>query len=325
MKKILLCLCVLLAAATFCQAADGYLFVTFRGEKTPMTEQIYFGLSRDGKTWEALKGGEPVLVSDLGEKGVRDPYLLRTREGKFVILATDLSINLNPGWGRAVHNGSKSLVIWESNDLVHWSSPRLCRVAADDAGCTWAPEAIYDEDAHDYLVFWASTNAVDQFKKQRIWACHTADFRSFGKPFIYQEKPVSLIDTDIVRDGGKYYRFTKDETYKAITMETAEKLAGPWTDVPGFTLSKSLGFEGPCCYLLAPAADGRPAQWCLLLDAYAKGQGYKPFVTDDIASGQFQPIRYIHFPFLFRHGSVLPVSAGEYDALEKAYGAPAKP
>jgi sucrose-6-phosphate hydrolase SacC (GH32 family) len=163
-KKILLSL----AVATGLAMADdgGYLFITFKGEQSPMTEQIYFGLSKDGKQWDALNGGNPVLVSQLGEKGVRDPYLLRSHDGsKFYVIATDLSINLNHDWGRSVRAGSKSIVIWESTDLTHWSEPRLVQVAPDDAGCTWAPEAVYDEQSKDYLVFWASTNKRDNFSK----------------------------------------------------------------------------------------------------------------------------------------------------------------
>jgi len=53
----------------------------------------------------------------------------------------------------------------------------LAIVAPDDAGCVWAPEAIYDAGAEDYLVFWASTTRRDDFSKQRIWAAHTKDFR----------------------------------------------------------------------------------------------------------------------------------------------------
>ena len=318
MKKILLSL--LFSASTSFAAPGGFLFVTFKGEQSPMTEQIYFGLSKDGREWKALKGGEPVLVSKLGEKGVRDPYLLRSHDGKkFYLLATDLSINLNHDWGRAVHAGSKSIVIWESDDLTHWSSPRLERVAPNDAGCTWAPEAVYDEETSDYLVYWASTTKSDNFEKQRIWATRTKDFRSFGKPFIYIEKPTTVIDTDIVRDNGKYYRFSKDEKFKAITMEVSEKLMGPWRDAPGFSLSQLRGYEGPECYQVAAAAPGKPATWCLILDQYSKGTGYQPFVTQDLAGGQFAAGEGFSFPFHFRHGSILPLSDIEYRRLEAAY------
>jgi sucrose-6-phosphate hydrolase SacC (GH32 family) len=320
MKRLILILTLL--TVTIRAAGDGgFLFVTFKGEQSPMTEQIYFALSKDGRQWNALNGGEPVLISDLGEKGVRDPYLIRSHDGKkFHLVATDLSIHLNKDWKRAAQKGSKSIVIWESDDLVRWSKPRLVKVAPDDAGCTWAPEVVYDEDAHDYMVFWASTTRSDDFAKHRIWAARTKDFITFGEPFIYIEKPTTIIDTTIVRDGGKYYRFTKDEQFKAITMEASDKLMGPWQNVPDFSLSKLQGYEGPECYQLKPASDGKPANWCLVLDHYSKGKGYQPFVTEDLTSGRFEASPGFSFPFRFRHGSILPISAEEYDRLEKALG-----
>jgi len=311
-----------LSTGTAAFASDGgYLFATFKGEQTPMTEQIYFVLSHDGRQWDALNGAQPVLVNALGEKGVRDPYLLRSHDGKkFYVIATDLSINLNGNWNRATHAGSKSIVIWESTDLVQWSPPRLVKVAPDDAGCTWAPEAVYDEDKNKYLAFWASTTASDNFHKQRIWAAWTKDFVTFSKPFVYIDKPWDVIDTDIVRENGNYYRFSKDEQYKAITMEVSTNLMGPWNDVTNFSLAKMRGYEGPECYQIKPATNGQPATWCLILDQYSKGTGYHPFVTEDLSSGQFKPGEGFTFPFRLRHGDVLPISAMEYEHLEKAYG-----
>ncbi|HYO25348.1 MAG TPA: glycoside hydrolase family 43 protein [Lacipirellulaceae bacterium] len=309
-----------LTAAPVCAAAQGYLFVTFKGEQTPRTEQIYFAASRDGREWQALNGGEPVLVSDLGERGVRDPFILRSPDGgKFFLIATDLSINLNRDWRRAVRAGSKSIVVWESEDLATWSEPRLVKVAPDDAGCTWAPEAIYDESTQDYLVFWASTTGRDDFAKHRIWSARTKDFRTFSEPEIFIEKPNTAIDTTIVRDDRKYYRFTKDEKFKAITQETSDALAGPWTDVADFSLAKMTGFEGPTCFRMVDAQNGEPGKWCLLLDHYARGEGYKPFVTDDLASGNFAAAPGIKFPFKLRHGSVLPVSVEELERIEAAF------
>jgi hypothetical protein len=315
-----LALLLFIAASPAGAVAQGYLFVTFKGEQTPLTEQIYFVVSRDGKEWESLNGGEPVLVSELGERGVRDPFILRAPEGdKFFLIATDLSINLNHDWGRAVRGGSKSIVVWESDDLATWSEPRLVKVAPDDAGCTWAPEAIYDEANKEYLVFWASTTARDEFAKHRIWGARTKDFKTFSEPTIFIEKPNTAIDTTIVRDDGKYYRFTKDEKFKAITEETSESLDGPWTEMPDFSLAKMTGYEGPTCFRMVDPASGEPGKWCLLLDHYARGQGYKPFVTEDLGSGEFTAAPDITFPFKLRHGSVLPVSAEELERLEAAF------
>ena len=316
--KTLSTLLLMLCSTALAAADGGFLFTTFKGEQTPQTEQIYFALSKDGRAWRALNGAEPVLLSQLGEKGVRDPFLLRAHDGKtFHLIATDLSINLNHDWKRAVQAGSRSIVIWDSTDLVHWSAPRLVAVAPEDAGCTWAPEAVYDEEAGNYLVFWASTTKRDAFAKHRIWAARTTDFKTFGAPFIYIEKPTTVIDTTIVRDGGRYHRFTKDEKHKAITMESADKLAGPWREVADFSLSKLVGYEGPECYLVPPSAPGQAPAWCLILDHYAKGKGYQPFVTHDLATGQFTPGEGFTFPFHFRHGSVLSLTAAEYDRLEQ--------
>ena len=299
----------------------GFLFATFRGEGSPMTEQVYFSLSKDGTKWTALNNAKPVLVSELGEKGVRDPYLLRGKSGDhFYLIATDLSIHLNRDWGRAVRGGSHNIVVWESEDLVTWSEPRLVDVAPDDAGCTWAPEAVYDQENDDYLVFWASTTRRDDFAKHRIWAARTKDFRDFGEPFIYIEKPTTVIDTTIVHDGQSYYRFSKDEKYKAITMEQSERLDGPWTDISNFSLARLRGYEGPACYLIQPASENHSAKWGLILDHYARGRGYQPYVTADLASGSFEEAKGFEFPFKFRHGSVLSLSQDEYDRLESAFG-----
>jgi sucrose-6-phosphate hydrolase SacC (GH32 family) len=300
---------------------DGFPFVTFRGQEGPLDEQIYFALSKDGRNWAAVNDSKPVLVSQLGEKGVRDPYILRSHDGKkFYLIATDLSWARDRSVSRAIRAGSRSIVIWESRDLTHWSEPRLVAVAPEDAGCAWAPEAVYDKEDGDYMVFWASTTKRDNFARHRIWAARTKDFKNFGEPFIYIDKPVTTIDTTIIHDGRSYYRFTKDEAFKAVTLETSSKLTGPWTNVPDFSLAKLRGHEGPQCYIVEPASSGKPATWCLILDHYqAKGGGYRPVVIHDLAGGEFAPGEGFTFPFKFRHGSVLPLASSEYRRLQAVY------
>jgi hypothetical protein len=183
---------------------------------------------------------------------------------------------------------------------------------------------VYDEDTKDYLVYWASTTADTDFGKHRIWAARTKDFKTFSPPFVYIEKPTTVIDTDIIHDpvSKKYYRFTKDEKLKAITMESSDKIAGTWKDVEGFSLATMTGYEGPTCFQLAPL-EGKPATWALLLDFYSRGQGYKAWTTTDLASGKFTPADTITFPFRFRHGSVLSLTAEEYARVKAVYQSPA--
>ncbi|MGL1955815.1 MAG: glycoside hydrolase family 43 protein [Colwellia sp.] len=303
-------------------AADigGYLFVTFRGEATPMTEQVYFMISDDGKNWRALNHAKPVLVSTLGEKGVRDPYIIRSHDNKkFYLIATDLSINLNNDWHRAQTAASQSIVVWESADLVHWSAPRLVKVTPDNAGCTWAPEVIYDELTKRYMVFWASKTADDNYEKHRIWAAYTKDFTSFSAPFIYIDKPNTVIDTTIVHENGVYYRFTKNEKNKAITMEKSNALMGDWQIVTDFSLNNLHGYEGPAAFIYQQPQANKSAKWSLLLDFYSQGKGYQSFETSDLSKGDFKAGQPMNFPFHpVRHGSVLSLSKSEYHYIKKA-------
>lgn len=300
----------------------GYLFATFKNGNTASSEQLYFGVSKDGRNWTALNQGEPVLISTIGANGIRDPFLIRSRDGKkYYLIATNLSMHLIKDWSVAKANGGRSIIISESSDLVHWSLPRLAEVAPEGAGCAWAPEAIYDEQQKNFLVFWASTSKKDGFSKFSIWAARTKDFRNFGEPFVYIEKQTSIIDTTIVHDGPKYYRFTKDEKFKAITMESSQSLTGEWRDVPGFSLSTLVGHEGPEAYLSAPSDPKRPPVWTLILDQYSTGEGYRPFVAEDISTGKFEPAAGFSFPFKFRHGSVLSLSRQEFNRLQNSAGA----
>lgn len=301
-----------------------YLFVHFVGtESTSMEEQIYFSVSKDGSQWKTLNGGKPVLISELGEKGVRDPFILRGEEGKFFIIATDLSIynrRDDPNcWVSCQTKGSKSIVVWESDDLVNWSGARMVEVAAPDAGCAWAPESIYDEEKEMYMVYWASEAAFDNFKKQRVYRAYTKDFKTFTDAEIYIDEQQSAIDTCILKHKDTYYRFTKDETHKAVTMMKSKSLSRGWVDVKTYTINGEagdtvFGFEGPTIFKY----HGED-KWCLLLDNFAKHAGYKPFVTTDLDKGEFVSPKEIKFDAIYRHGTVTPISDKEYDRLLKAY------
>ncbi|WP_324610876.1 immunoglobulin-like domain-containing protein, partial [Streptomyces scabiei] len=77
------------------EALKGYMFSYFTGEGTSDGEQLYAALSKgnDPLKWRELNEGKPVLTSTLGEKGLRDPFIIRSPEGdKFYQIATDLRI-----------------------------------------------------------------------------------------------------------------------------------------------------------------------------------------------------------------------------------------
>ncbi|MCR5655955.1 MAG: family 43 glycosylhydrolase [Butyrivibrio sp.] len=313
-----------------------YLFAYFTGEGSANGEQIYFADSTDGLKWNALNYSSPVIESELGEKGLRDPFIIRSPEGdKFYLIATDLKINGNGDWGKAQREGSKSIMVWESTDLVNWSDQRMVEVAADDAGCTWAPEAFYDDETGEYMVFWASM--INGFHK--IWYATTRDFYTFSEPKVWinlknkDGKDISIIDTSVFAvtgaDGKKtYYRVSKDEAGsdaaveegdpeggKFEILETASSLTGEWTRIKSDFLSGITGVEGPTIFKF-----NGENKYCLLLDDNGHG-GYFPNVTTDIASGDFERLsadKY-SFPSTMRHGTVINITDEEYAALEKKW------
>ncbi len=51
-----------------------FLFAHFIGESR-LGEQVYFSISKDGNHFYDLNAGNPILISNIGEKGARDPFL----------------------------------------------------------------------------------------------------------------------------------------------------------------------------------------------------------------------------------------------------------
>ncbi len=295
-----------------------YLFAYFVGEGKN-EESIYYAVSEDGFRWQQLNGGEPVLTSYLGEKGLRDPFVMRSADGKkFYMIATDLCINKNGDWGRAQNNGSKSIMVWESEDLVYWSEQRMFEVAVEDAGCTWAPEAFYDETTGEYVVFWASRVAKDNFAKQRMYYATTKNFLEFSEPQIWIDYPYDVIDATVIKEGDTYYRFIKYGEKVCVVMEKSESLLGEWTRVEAPQVEAQPGVEGPTCFKLheEDVVDGK--QYALLLDNFGGG-GYYYMTAENLADGDFtrQRTGYEMPGKKARHGTVLQITEDEYNFLLK--------
>lgn len=299
---------------------SGYLFVHFTGENKE-GEQIYFSLSKDGLFWNDLNQGKPILRSDIGEKGVRDPFLVRdAKHHKYYLIATDLRIEAGKGWEEAQYSGSKDLIVWESENLVHWSEARKCRLGVEEAGCVWAPEAIYDDEREKFFVFFASMVKLpgDEKPKQRIYATYTQDFRLFSKPFVYIERECHVIDTTIIHSDSYYYRFSKDESNSRILMERGKSLNGNFEKVFSEVLENLEGIEGPECYLLPDRKT-----WCLIVDRFKEKKGYLPILSENLEKGEFHILEEGKFDMgksKKRHGGVLELDEEEYRLLWDAFG-----
>ncbi|MFG2383136.1 family 43 glycosylhydrolase [Streptomyces avermitilis] len=312
----------------------GYLFAYFTGEGTADGEQIRYALSRgnDPLHWRELNAGKPVLTSDLGEKGLRDPFVIRSPKGdKFFLIATDLKMyrNSSGSWDQVQRHGSRSIMIWESTDLVHWTDQRLVKVAPDRAGNTWAPEAYWDDTLGAYVVFWASKLYADDDPDHtgstynKMLYATTKDFRTFSEPKVWDDPGYSVIDSTVIKNKGSYYRYTKDERdpsssspcSKFITGEKSTSLTSTTYDF----VSDCIGSgsidrgEGPTVF-----KSNTENKWYLFIDEYGS-RGYVPFETTDLDSGKWTMSTDYQLPASPRHGTVMPVTRAEYDRLLAAY------
>ncbi|QYX75788.1 family 43 glycosylhydrolase [Streptomyces akebiae] len=312
------------------EALKGYMFSYFTGEGTSDGEQLYAALSKgnDPLKWRELNDGKPVLTSTLGEKGLRDPFIIRSPEGdKFYQIATDLKIYGNGDWDASQRTGSKSIMVWESTDLVNWTNQRLVKVSPDSAGNTWAPEAYYDEELGEYVVFWASklydNEAHSGDTYNRMMYATTRDFYTFSEPKVWIDRGYSVIDSTVIRHDGEYFRLSKDErnnssstpNSKFIFEEKSDTLRNlSWTAVAeGIGKGEMSAAEGPLVF-----KSNTEEKWYAFLDEFG-GRGYIPFETTDLASGVWTPSTGYDLPSKPRHGTVLPVTQAEYDRLLQTY------
>lgn len=327
----------------------GYLFAHFIGEQEENQEQIYFAISEDGLNFKDLNQCKPVLVSKIGERGVRDPYLYRSPiEDKFYLIATDLSIYNRGGWFKneqgyydASTTGSSNLVLWESNDLINWSDAKLLPVAPKNAGMAWAPEMIYSDETKEYIIFFASSimdpSTKMKAKPNAIYYVATKDFETFSDTRIFidnQSDPDGvnreIIDTTVIKIGDTYYSASKDgdnaESNGGIRILKTKTLLNPnsWEkvldldelnlDISGLGIKgmDNGDLEGPELFLYNKKDWANPdvPEYGLMMDRFQADLGYLPLKTTDIEDSDNSN----------KSWTVLSAEEYSFDKLKKRHG-----
>ncbi|WP_343555924.1 hypothetical protein [Sphingobacterium sp.] len=67
-----------------------YLMVYFKDE----SHGLYVAVSQDGYSFTDVNKGKPIIAGDsiAQQKGIRDPYVMRGKDGYFYMVMTDLHI-----------------------------------------------------------------------------------------------------------------------------------------------------------------------------------------------------------------------------------------
>jgi len=284
---------------------------------------LYYSVSLDGLRWDLLNGGKRVFQEYHGHASIS-----KGPDGRYYLVG-------NRG------DDAPDIQFWVSDDLRSWKkfsdySPDLKSVpdypkALPRIG---APKLFYDDSSAQFLLTWhtphdlGETNLPEPYwASQRTLFVTSKDLKTFSAPprrlFNWD---MATIDVVIRKIGGAYYAIIKDERYptldwttgKTIRVCKANDLLGPYSE-PGPPVSPNFR-EAPT---LIPSPNGKV--WYLYYEQYP-GVAYGLSVAASLegpwfqAAGNQQPSwdKY-HLPPKVRHGSMIPITRREYDALVAAF------
>ncbi len=291
----------------------GYLFVYFTGNNITQ-EAIRFALSNDGYVYKALNNNNPVLNSTLisSSGGVRDPHILRGQNNDYYMVATDM-VSAN-GW-----NSNRAMVLLKSSNLTDWSSTVInipntyLQYAAADR--VWAPQTIYDPSVDKYMVYWAMRLGSTDYDKI-YYAYANSTFTGFvtTPKVLFDNNGLSTIDPDIIYKDGYYNLFFKTEgNGNGIKKALSTSLTGNYILLDKYLQSTSNPVEGGCVFRMYNTDN-----WILMYDMYTSG-AYQLTSSTDLVN--FSVVTNpVSFDFTPRHGTVMPVTAAEMQALKVKWG-----
>ena len=300
-----------------------YLFVYFPSN---WDENIYYALSVDGYNYTPLNNGTRVIAADsiALKKGVRDPHILRGEDGWFYMVNTDM--RSAEGW-----TSNRGMVLMRSRDLIHWSHStvhfptRFKGTMFANVTRVWAPEIIWDADAGKYMVYFSILTNDGKVSYDKVYYAYAnSDFTDLeGEPQYFYDRGSATIDMDIVYNptDSLYHGFFKNEgqggicqvTARRLTPEAGQKAGSQWS-APSSTLQQTgEAVEGAGVFKLI-----NKDSWILMYDCYSNGH-YQFCSSPDLVNFTFEKNTATSGAFTPRHGTVLPITAAETEALMAAF------
>ena len=211
------------------------------------------------------------------------------------------------------------MVLLKSTDLVHWTSKTIdiTKTFKNFAGVNrvWAPQTIYNPQVKKYMIYWSMRFGEEADKIYYAYA--NRDFTGLEtepKQLFFKPDGGACIDGDIVYQNKKYYLFFKTEGSGAgIKIAVSDKLTSGYVLHDQYVQQTKDPVEGAGTFKLN---DG--SGYILMYDMYTQGKyqftrttDLKNFkLIDDEVSMDFHP----------RHGTIMPITAKEFDLLKAKWG-----
>lgn len=289
------------------RAGEVLLFSYFKGNGE---DGLHLAWSADGLKWTPLKNDTSFLKPTVGnDKLMRDPCILRGPDGLFHMVWT-------------VSWKERGIGYANSKDLMRWSPQKYIPVMEHEptARNCWAPELFYDEETGQYLIFWATTipgrfpvteAAGDEGLNHRMYYVTTRDFETFSPTKLFYDPGFNVIDATVVKSGGRYVMFLKDETrhppQKNIRIAYSDRAEGPYGPA-GEPITGDYWAEGPSAIRIGDA-------WIVYFDRYTQHR-YGAVKSHDLVRWQDISAE-VDFPAGFRHGTVFRAGAEVFEGLRR--------
>lgn len=287
-----------------CDELYGYL-ITYFTNQGENEEQLKYAFTFDGLLWFDVNDGQPILKPDLGTQRLRDPSLMRNKDGGFYLLATQGYDN-------------PSIYVWDTIDLVQFHNERLVQVnmtsieSEMSESQAWAPEGFYDRRFDKYFIYWSSPNDNGMYYN---WS---NDMNSFTLPTKLLDCGFDVIDGTIFKDGYEYNIVLKDER---DPMETYSQL------FVGYSDSDYLNFDQfNMNYITGHQSEGpfiiyHGYNYVLYYDDYTRGQ-FKALYFYEFRNHDFYDVPegdVVSSIENVAHASALPITCKEFSRINEVY------
>jgi len=292
---------------------SAYLFAYFTGNNISQ-EAFRFALSDDGFVYKALNDNNPVIssaaVSSTG--GIRDPHILRGENNEFYMVATDMVSAL--GW-----SSNRAMILLKSTNLTDWTSTVInipntySQYSAADR--VWAPQTIYDPAVGKYMVYFSmKLGSSDYDKIYYAYANSTFTALESAPKVLFDNGGLPTIDSDIVLKDGVYHLFFKTEgNGNGIKKAVSTTLTGGYVLYDKYLQSTTNAVEGGCVFRMYNTDN-----WILMYDMYTSG-AYQFTNSTDLINFSVVP-NTVSFDFTPRHGTIIPITSAEKQALNAKWG-----
>ncbi len=294
------------------QAPEAYLFAHMTHKDYG---RLYYSVSLNGRHWTFLNDGKRVTDDYQGH-----PDICQGHDGRYYLIGNQST--------------AEHIILWVSDDLITWKRhtqfhPNLNKTPGFKPGFHYAgaPKIFYDTPSKAYLISWHTPSQKNDKKNpalmwdsMRTLYVTSQDLATFSDPKRLFGFDIATIDVIIKHIDGEYVAFLKDErdpkfdwpTGKTIRVSVADKLLGPYGE-PSQPISPNWR-EAPT---VIPRPDGEG--WYMYCEQYP-GLSYDCFTARHLDGSWFG--LHAHrstTPPQARHGSMLPITRKQYDAIMKAF------